>query len=72
MRRWRKTTMPKEIFDTEKFLELSGQASKCLIKKINGETKLKLRTGRYLYTIKLESGEAEKILSNIQCTKEEV
>ena len=63
--------MPKEIFDTEEFLALAEDASKCLVKRLDGETKLKLRTGRYLYTIKLGPSEADALLGRIQCQKEE-
>jgi hypothetical protein len=63
--------MPKEIFDEEEFLTLSEDASKCLVKRLDGETKLKLRSGRYLYTIVLEPSEADELLGRIQCPKEE-
>ena len=63
--------MPKEIFDTEEFLALAEDASKCLVKRLDGETKLKLRTSRYLYTIKLDPSEADTLLGRIQCQKEE-
>ncbi len=64
--------MPKEIFDADKFLALVEKASKCLVKKLDGETKLKLRTSRYLYTITLEPSEADTLLGKIQCPKEEL
>jgi len=64
--------MPKEIFDADEFLALAEKASKCLVKKLDGETKLKLRTSRYLYTITLKSSEADALLSKIQCPKEEL
>ncbi len=64
-------SMPKEIFDTEEFLALAEDASKCLEKRLDGETKLKLRTNRYLYTIKLDPSEADVLLGRIQCPKEE-
>ncbi len=64
--------MPKEIFDADAFLVLAEKASKCLVKKLDGETKLKLRTSRYLYTITLEPSEADTLLGKIQCPKEEL
>jgi hypothetical protein len=64
--------MPKEIFDPDEFLTLSEKASKCLVKRLDNETKLKLRTSRYLYTIKLDSSEADELLARIQCAKEEL
>ena len=64
--------MPVEIFDKEKFLELSGKAEECRIKKNKDNTKLKLRTGKYLYTIKLEPDEADELLGKINCPKNEI
>ena len=64
--------MPKEIFDKDKFIELSKKASKCTVKKLGEETKLKLRTGTYLYTIRLEASEANSLLGQINCPKEEL
>jgi ferritin-like protein len=64
--------LPKEIFDADEFLALAAKAEVCKVKKLGEYTKLKLRTGRYLYTIKLEASEAESLLSRINCSKEEV
>ena len=64
--------MPREIFDQDEFLALAEGASMCIVKRLDKETKLKLRTLRYLYTIKLESSEADELLGKIQCPKEEV
>ncbi len=64
--------MPVEIFDKEKFIELSHKASECRIKRNPGNTKLKLRTPKKLYTIKLDPGEAEELLSRIDCPKKEI
>jgi hypothetical protein len=64
--------MPREILDSDEFLELSEKASECRIKKLGDNTKLKLRTPRMLYTIKLDKTEAEELLKKIQCTKIEL
>jgi len=64
--------MPKEIFDADEFLALAEGAERCIVKRAEDVTKLKLRTGRYLYTIKLEPSEAEELLGKIQCPKEEL
>jgi large subunit ribosomal protein L38e len=64
--------MPKEIFDADEFLALAEGAKSCIVKRAEDVTKLKLRTGRYLYTIKLEPSEAEELLGKIQCPKEEL
>ena len=63
--------MPKEVFDADEFLTLAEGASSCLVKRLGDVTKLKLRTSRYLYTIKLEPSEAEELLNQIRCPKEE-
>jgi large subunit ribosomal protein L38e len=59
--------MPTEIFDKDEFVELSGKAEECRIKKNKDETKLKLRTGKYLYTLKLDPDEADEIISKLEC-----
>ncbi|MFB0543598.1 MAG: 50S ribosomal protein L38e [Candidatus Bathyarchaeia archaeon] len=64
--------MPQEIFDAEKFLEIAGRASECQIKRLEEVVKLKLRTSRRLYTIKLPRREAEALLNKIKCEKVEV
>jgi len=64
--------MPKEIFDVDEFLALTQGAPKCTVKKLGDVTKLKARSGRYLYTIKLEASEADGLLGRIQCPKEEL
>lgn len=64
--------MPTEVFDKEEFLELSKGASECKVKKNKDNTKLKLRAGRRLYTIKLDPGEAEALVSKLGCPTVEI
>ncbi|MBA7639646.1 hypothetical protein ES703_47306 [subsurface metagenome] len=64
--------MPKEVFDVDEFLALSQGAPKCIVKRLGDVTKLKVRSGRYLYTIQLATSEAEGLLGRIQCPKEEL
>ena len=64
--------MPKDIFDVDEFLALTQGASKCTVKRLDDVTKIKVRSGRYLYTIKLETSETEGLLGRIQCPKEEL
>lgn len=64
--------MPKEIFDADEFINLAEKASKCIVKRLNGDTKLKLRTRRYLYTIILDTSEADALLDKIECPREEL
>ena len=64
--------MPKEVFDVDEFLALTQGASKCTVKRLGDLTKIKVRSGRYLYTIKLETSDADGLLGRIQCPKEEL
>jgi hypothetical protein len=64
--------MPREIFDAEEFVELSQEAEECRIKRNSDNTKLKLRTGKYLYTLKLEPGEAQSVISRLGCPTVEI
>ena len=64
--------MPKEIFNIDEFQKLSEKATECLIKKKGETTKLKLKTTRNLYTIKLDSKAAEELIAKINCPKNEI
>jgi len=59
--------MPKQIQDIKKFIELSKNATECRIKRIETAVKLKLRTKKILYTLKLEPGEAEEVIKKLEC-----
>jgi len=59
--------MPTEITDTEKFLELSERAAYCAIKRLPRTVKLKLRTPRLLYTLKIDPTNAEEIIKKLHC-----
>ncbi len=64
--------MPAEIFNLEEFLKLSESASECRVKRTKGIVKLKLRTKRRLYTIKLKEADAEEALKKVKCPIVEV
>ncbi len=64
--------MPTEIFDVEKFLELSERAKECRVRRKEDVVKLKLRLPKKLYTLKTSPEEAENILSQISCELVEV
>lgn len=64
--------MPVEIHDTERFIELSENADICRVKRNKTNTKLKLRTGKYLYTLKLDPEEAEEVVGQLNCPIEEI
>ncbi|NVM37333.1 MAG: hypothetical protein HWN81_17185 [Candidatus Lokiarchaeota archaeon] len=59
--------MPREIFDEEKFHEISEYAIHCRVKRLKDIVKLKLRTKKILYTFKVEPMTAERLLKNISC-----
>ena len=64
--------MPIEIFDIEKFVDLSEDATECRIKKNLDHTKLKLRTAKHLFTIKLDPKDADELVSRLNCSTVEV
>ena len=65
--------MPVEIYSWEEFVEISKRALECRVKrdKKKGIVKVKARTKRVLYTIKLkvDEGELEKKLAELGCPK---
>jgi ferritin-like protein len=64
--------MPSEIFDPDKFVEISGRAEYCAVKRLRDVVKLKLRTSKRLYTLKVEPAEAEEIIKKLQCEIREI
>jgi ferritin-like protein len=64
--------MPEEIFDTEKFVKVSEHAEYCNIKRLKRTVKLKLRTSRKLYTLKVDPTKAEEIIKKLHCEIREV
>jgi len=64
--------MPSEIFDVDKFIEISERAEFCAIKRLKDVVKLKLRTPRKLYTLKAEPAKAEEIIKKLQCEIREI
>ena len=64
--------MPSEIFDIDKFIEISERAEFCAIKRLKDVVKLKLRTPRKLYTLKAEPAKAEEIIKKLQCEIREI
>lgn len=60
-------SMPKQITDVNKFLEMTEDATECRVKRGTDHVKLKLRTSTYLYTIILEPQKAEEVLQQVKC-----
>ncbi len=59
--------MPTEIFDIESFVRLSESAIECRVRRGEDSVKLKLKTPRQLYTIKVPSPKAEEIIKRLTC-----
>lgn len=66
------TIVPSEVFDAERFVEISGRAEYCAVKRLKDVVKLKLRTPKRLYTLKAEPVKAEEIIKRLQCEIREI
>jgi ferritin-like protein len=64
--------MPEEILDAEKFVQVSERAEYCNIKRLKKTVKLKLRTPKMLYTLKVDPTKAEEIIKKLHCEIREV
>jgi hypothetical protein len=64
--------LPTEVFDKDEFMELSEKATECRIKRNPDNVKLKLKTSRRLYTLKLEPGDEDEVISKLRCPTVEI
>jgi len=64
--------MPTEIFDIDKFVEISERAEFCAVKRLKDVVKLKLRTSRMLYTLKVDPAKAEEVIKRLRCEIREI
>jgi ferritin-like protein len=64
--------MPSEIFDQDIFVEISGRAEYCAVKRLKDVVKLKLRTARRLFTLRVEPVKAEELIKKLQCEIREI
>jgi len=64
--------LPAEVFDAEKFIEISERASFCAVKRLKDVVKLKLRTRSRLYTLKVEPMKAEELIKKLKCEIREI
>ncbi|MEM3769658.1 MAG: 50S ribosomal protein L38e [Candidatus Bathyarchaeia archaeon] len=64
--------MPTEILDIDKFVEISEIAEYCAVKRLKDVVKLKLRTPRILYTLKVEPLKAEEVIKKLKCEIREI
>ena len=59
--------MPVEVFDPDEFISISERAKYCIVKRSGDVVKLKLRTPKRLYTLKVKPEEAEDIIRHLRC-----
>lgn len=61
--------MPIEIKDVEEFIRISERASECRVVRKPKENiaKVKARTKRYLYTIKVSVDQLDEFLKRLKC-----
>jgi len=64
--------MPTEVFDLNRFVEISERAEYCAVKRLKDVVKLKLHTARRLYTLKVKPLKAEELIKKLQCEIREV
>ena len=66
--------LPTEIMDVDEFVRISERARYCLVKRLKKKdiVKLKLRTRRMLYTLKVKPSEVDEILKRIRCEVREI
>jgi len=64
--------MPTEIKDVEEFVNLSEKAEYCAVKRLKDIVKLKLRTPRMLYTMKITHSRTEDVLKKLRCEIREI
>lgn len=58
--------MPVELKSKEEFLKIAERAEECRVKKLKDTAKLKLRTKRYLYTLKVKLEEVDELLERVK------
>lgn len=61
------TRLPKEITDADEFIKMSEKALECRVKRSEETVKLKLRTPRQLYTLKVDPARATELLKQVKC-----
>jgi hypothetical protein len=64
--------VPVEIFDIDEFIQIAERAEYCNIKRLEREVKLKLRTPRKLFTLKVNPTKAEEIVKKLRCEIREI
>lgn len=59
--------MPQQIFDPEKFLQISLRAINCRVKRTEKNVKLKLKTRKRLYTLITDPETADVLINKLSC-----
>ena len=61
--------MPVELYSLEEALKLAPKAIECRVKRTtrDGKAKVKLRTKRYLYTLKVDPSQVDDVISKLGC-----
>jgi len=61
--------MPIEIRDKDRFVEMSERAIECRVVRGENIGKVKARTSKYLYTIKVGLADLNDFLKKLKCKK---
>ena len=64
--------MPAEILDIGRFISLSEGAVECRVKRSEDSVKIKLRTRKRLYTIKLDPEKVDEVIKALKCDVKEI
>ncbi len=59
--------MPRQIEDIKEFVKYSENAEECRVKRVKNAVKLKLRTKKILYVLKVTPEEAQGIIKKLKC-----
>ncbi len=64
--------MPEEVFDLDEFVKFSGRAEYCAVKRSERTVKLKLRTPKTLFTLKVNPLDADEVIKKLKCEIREI
>jgi len=61
--------MPVELYSLDEALKVAPKAIECRVKRVtrDGRAKVKLRTKRYLYTLKVDPSQVDDVVSKLGC-----
>jgi large subunit ribosomal protein L38e len=61
--------MPVELYSLDEALKVAPKAIECRVKRTtrDGKAKVKLRTKRYLYTLKVDPSQVDDVVSKLGC-----